>query len=71
MRSIEKSFKHTQVKNPYWSTFTCYANAVKGRSFSKDSIQRNFNKLVDKNDYAKDERVQILTYLYDITKNEL
>ncbi len=71
MRSIERRFKYVQRKNPYWSSFTCFANTVRGKKYSKDRIKRYFNKLVDKEEYAKDEKKQIMKYLFDINKDTL
>lgn len=68
MRSIERRFKYRQIKNPYWSTWTCFADAIMDQNFKKESIQENFNKLVDKNDYVPKEKMRLLKYLYEITK---
>lgn len=68
MRSIEKRFNYRRIKNPYWSTWTCFTDAIIDQHFSKESIQKNFNKLVDKNDYVQNEKMQLLKYLYEITK---
>ena len=71
MRSIERRFEYIQKRNPYWSSFTCFANTIRGQKFSEDRIRRYFNELVDKEDYAKNEKGQILNYLYEITKDGL
>ena len=71
MRSIERRFKYVQRKNPFWSSFTCFANTVRGKKFSRDRIRRYFNELVDKEEYAKNEKGQILKYLYETTKDTL
>lgn len=68
MRSIERRFKYRQIKNPYWSTWTCFADAIMDQHFKKETIRENFNRLVDKNDYAPNEKMQLLKYLYEITK---
>lgn len=67
MRSIERRFKYRQVKYLDWSTWTCFVDAVIDQGFSKEIIQINFNKLVDKNDYAQNEKRQLLKHLYQIT----
>lgn len=71
MRSIERRFSYVKKKNPYWSTFTCFAHTIRGKNFSKDRIKRFFKKLVNKKDYEKDDKRQILKYLYDITRDTL
>lgn len=71
MRSIERSFKHYQKENPCWSTWTSFTKSIMGRSFSKDKIRRHFNVLVDKNDYEKKDKNQLLKYLYKLTRDKL
>ena len=68
MRSINSRFKQRQKNNPGWSTWTCFADAIIDQNFKKETIQENFNMLVDKNDYASNEKMQLLKYLYEITK---
>jgi hypothetical protein len=60
MRSIERRFNKISKRNNTWSSFICFAEAIKGRNFSKQMIHRWFNKLVDKSDYdKKDKRVEL------------
>lgn len=68
MRSIKARFEYRQRVRPNWSTWTCFTDAIIDQNFSKESIQENFNKLVDKNDYLPEEKMQLLRYLYQITK---
>ena len=63
MTKLEISFKSLQEKNPYWSSYTCLANAVMGRKFGKMEIGQNFIKLVEKSDYERKDRDRILGYL--------
>ena len=69
MRSIERSFKQYQKENPCWSTWTSFTKAIMGINFSKDKIRRYFNVLVDKDDYEKKEKMQLLKYLYQLSKS--
>jgi hypothetical protein len=41
---------------------------VRGRKFSKKTIIRNFNSLLDKEDYAKNEKREIIEHLVEISK---
>jgi hypothetical protein len=41
---------------------------VRGRKFSKKTIIRNFNSLVDKEDYAKNEKKKIIEFLVELSK---
>jgi hypothetical protein len=63
MTKLEISFKSLQEKNPYWSSYTCFANAVMGKGFGKMAIGQAFKKLVEKNDYERKDRERILGYL--------
>ena len=48
MKSLERNFNNISAKNPYLSSYMCFAEAVEGRRFSKKIIAFWFNKLVDK-----------------------
>ena len=67
MKSLERRFNNITEKNPNWSSYTCFAEAVKGRGFSKQAISRWFNKLVEKDDYAKNEKRAVLGFLIDLS----
>jgi len=69
MRSIRKVFKRIRAENPYWSSLLCFAEAIRGRNFSRRTILRNFNALVDKEDYAKKEKKEIVEFLTGLSKN--
>jgi hypothetical protein len=68
MRSLKRIFNRIRSENPYWSDYTCFAEAVRGRRFSRKTIIRNFNSLVDKEDYAKNEKREIIGFLAELSK---
>jgi len=68
MKSIERRFKNVTKKNPHWSSYTCFAEAIQEQSFSEQRISRWFHKLVEKEDYSKKDKKQILAFLYDLTE---
>jgi predicted Ser/Thr protein kinase len=68
MRSLKRIFNKIRSENPYWSDYTCFAEAVRGRKFSKKTIIRNFNSLVDKEDYEKNEKKEIIEHLMELSK---
>jgi len=68
MKSIERRFNNTVAKNSHWSSYFCFAEAIKGQDFSKRIMHCWFNKLVDKNDYAKSDKRAILTHLDVLAK---
>lgn len=58
-----KSVKATIKKDPNLSSYTNFANSIKGKNFSRPIILRNFNKLVEKGDYRVSEKTSIIDYL--------
>jgi hypothetical protein len=68
MRSLKRIFNKIRSENPFWSGYTCFAEAVRGRKFSRKTIIRNFNSLVNKEDYAKNEKKEIIEYLAELSK---
>jgi len=67
MRSIERRFKEIEAKNPYYSTYTCFALAIAGQKFTKETIRRHFNRLVDKDDYDKKDKKEVLEHLFKLS----
>jgi hypothetical protein len=60
---LEQSFYQLQERNPYWSSYTCLANAIMGKGFGKMAIGQCFKKFVEKTDYERKDRDRILGYL--------
>ena len=54
---------------PY-SSYVCFARAIRDQNFSYEMISKWFNILVDKDDYVKNERKGIVKYLYDLSKDD-
>jgi hypothetical protein len=68
MRSITRIFSRIRSENPYWSDYTCFAEAVRGGKLSRKTIIRNFSFLVDKEDCARSEKKEILEHLVELSK---
>jgi hypothetical protein len=68
MRSLKRIFSRIRGENPFWSDYTCFAEAVHGKGFSRKTIIRSFNSLVDKEDYAKNEKKEIIEHLVGLSK---
>ncbi len=68
--SIKKRFKKFQEQYSSDSSYTCFARAVKGQDLKDKTISFWFNKLVDKNDYCKKERMGIVKHLRWLTKQD-
>lgn len=63
MKSVERRFNNIARRNPFWSSFISFQEAVKDQNFSRRIIMNYFNKLVEKDDYSKAEKKQIIAYL--------
>ena len=68
MRSVERRFKNISQKNPFWSSYVCFAESIKNQNFSRDIISVWFYKLVEKSDYSRKGVQTILSNLYAPTK---
>ncbi len=64
MRSLKRVFEKLKRENPNWSDYTCFSHAISGKGFSKKIVSRYFNKLVDKGDYLKGEKKEVLERLF-------
>jgi predicted RNA-binding protein YlxR (DUF448 family) len=69
MRSLKRIFNKIKERNPLWSDYICFSEAVRGKKFSRKTIARHFNSLVDKGDYAKSEKKEILRFLVELSKS--
>lgn len=70
MRSIEARYTAMRKKYPeQYSSYICFAKAVKWQKFSRESISRWFNILVDKEDYVLSERKGIVSYLHELSQS--
>lgn len=63
MKSIKRPFNKIQEANPDWSSFVCFAKVVQGKKFTKERVQRQFNSLVDKDDYTSSEKRSLVTWM--------
>lgn len=65
IKCIEERFKEFTEKYPNWSSYLCFATSLrKGDKY----IRQNFEKLVDKEDYAHSEKEDVLSHLFTISK---
>jgi len=62
-------FYDTQRLNPYWSSFTCFCEVVKGKKYlRRPTITKWFNELVEKDDYGKRDKGELLGFLFSLVK---
>lgn len=70
MRSLKRIFEKIKRENPYLSDYICFSLAISGKNFSKKTISRYLNKLVDNNNYPKREKKEILEWLFSLSKRQ-
>lgn len=70
MRSLSRRFEMYQKAQPELSTLMNFAATIRGQGFSKDMISRWFNYLVDRDDYARNDKRMILQSLQTLTEAE-
>ena len=68
MKSIERRFKRIETANPGLSSYQYFKWAISGQNFSAQTISREFNRLVEKNDYDKFIKKALLAELKAISK---
>jgi len=68
MKSLKRVFSKIRSENPFWSDYICFAEAVRGRKFSRKTIIRNFNSLLDREEYEKGEKGEIIEHLVELSK---
>ena len=64
-------FEETKKINPYWSSWICFTEMIKGKdNISKRTIRRAFDKAVDQDDYFKKERSVLLDFCYSLASRK-
>ena len=60
-------FQNISRLNPYYSSWVCFCEAIEGRkNISNKIVKKYFYKLVDRDDYAKGERRELLNFLFSL-----
>lgn len=68
MEDITSLFYSIQQDNPHWSSYVCLLNAVKGKGLKRKSCESYFDALVDKDDYFKSDREDLIKTLIDVSQ---
>lgn len=50
-------------------SYVCFARAIAGQKFSRQTLRKWFYQLVDKSDYAKNEVKELLAHLEHLTNS--
>lgn len=64
---LEQAARSLFEKNDGWSTYTSLACALVGKRYSTNEIKKVFNKFVDKDDYSKRDKDNLLRCLGMLT----
>jgi hypothetical protein len=65
-------FNETQRLNPRWSSWICFAETIWKRDrLSKRTINKNFDRLVDRDDYDREVRKSLLHQLYELSEGRV
>lgn len=67
MKSLERRFRNIQERNIFWGSYLCFAEAVKSQNFSKQTIHHWFTKLINPDDYARNGKREILSFLTNLS----
>lgn len=68
MKSLKRRFNNISKQNHYWSSYICFAEAVKDQNFSRRTISKYFNALVEKDDYDKRDKKELIKNLLSLSK---
>jgi len=66
MRSVKRRFNQIRRRFPYWSSYLCFAEAIKDQGFSNRVVHYWFNRLVSRDDFSEEERLKILRHLKNV-----
>ena len=63
MKSLQRRFINISERNPLWSSYACFCEAIKGQKFSQKILSYWFGKLVEKDDYDRSDKKDIISHL--------
>jgi len=63
------NFQFDQLKKTRldWSSWSCFAETIKGKKYSKNIIEDKFIELVDSEDYRRAEKEKLVSYLVELS----
>ncbi len=64
MRSVERRFAEFQKASKGHSSFVVFGRTIKGQGFTKVSLGKWFNRLVDKGDFCLSDKRRILKHIW-------
>lgn len=67
MKSIKANFEKTSKKYPNHSSFICFGRTVMGKKYLPSVIRKNFNVLVDPDDYDPKDKFELFKHFDGLT----
>lgn len=67
MKSIQRRYGLFKTRYPDLGDFTVLMKTVKGQHYTKNTISRWFEKLVEKDDYSKEDKKHLMDNLLKLT----
>ena len=69
--SIKEKFLDISERKPYWSSYICYAETIRGSKLDRASIEEGLVALVERGDYIGCGRTAILDNLEALAYNKV
>jgi hypothetical protein len=67
MRSIKANYEKAQARNQNLGVYSCLAQVVRSKKFSRKSLVKAFNELMPKDEYLESEKRELVDYLEEQT----
>jgi len=71
MKSLKRRFAIEEDKRPLYSTLVNFGHAIKGKRYGKKTIVKWFYELVDKDDYDRKDRYDIIDHMLGLSNSEI
>jgi hypothetical protein len=69
VRSIARRFAILRDQHPFLGDVIILKKTVEGQKFTRRVIQRHFDQLVGKKEYAEEDRMEIIEYLLGVSNS--
>ena len=69
-KKIKEDFLDNKTREEGWSTYSCFAEAIREKKVPRDIVEKLFNSLVHKKDYIGVPKEIIIDNLMKITQEQ-
>jgi hypothetical protein len=69
MKSLQRRFRRVKKRNPGLSSLMQFSEAIREQNFSRQTISRWFNQLVENDDYNRSDKKSVKMHLYKLTND--